>query len=148
MSSELEAVKLVNHRKNRGYGAALLSGFRNASCSYLFFMDSDGQFQFRDIANLLPFLGNYDMVIGYRKKRADSVMRHINAWLYKQFIFVMLGIKVRDLGCAFKIFPRRVLDALWPLKSHGAFINAEFLTKAKRKGFSMKEVPVHHYHRK
>ncbi|MDA9101211.1 glycosyltransferase family 2 protein [Omnitrophica bacterium] len=148
LKRELPAVKAVRHPLNRGYGAALTTGFRHASLEYIFFMDADCQFHIRDISKLLGHKDHFDLVIGYRIKRADSWLRRINAWFYKQFVWLMLGIRFKDLDCAFKLFPKKVLNSLQPLRSHGALINAEFLKKAVLKGYTLKEVPVHHYQRR
>jgi glycosyltransferase involved in cell wall biosynthesis len=71
-------IVLVNHLKNLGYGSALRSGFEKASLDYVFLMDSDGQFDISDIDRLLPFIEDYDILIGYRKKRVDPFIRSLN----------------------------------------------------------------------
>jgi glycosyltransferase involved in cell wall biosynthesis len=139
---------LINHPKNLGYGAALRSGFERASLDYIFLMDSDGQFDISDIDRLLPFLGSYDVIAGYREKRADSFIRSINAWLYHLFIRVVFGLKLKDIDCAFKMFPRDMYWAVRPIKSDGALFSAEFLIKLQKKGFTIKEVPVRHFPRR
>ncbi|HXG31214.1 MAG TPA: glycosyltransferase family 2 protein [Thermodesulfobacteriota bacterium] len=139
---------LVNHPKNMGYGAALRSGFERASLGYIFFMDSDGQFDISDIDRFLPFLGSFDIVIGYREKRADPFIRSLNTWLYHLFIRFVFHLSVRDMDCAFKLFPRSAYEAVRPVKSGGALFSAELLIKLKRKGFSIKEVPVRHFPRR
>jgi hypothetical protein len=71
----------------------------------------------------------------------------MNAKLFGGFLVrVLLGVHVRDLNCAFKLIPKKVLDAI-QLESTGALINAEMYGRAIRKGFSIKEVGVHHYPR-
>jgi hypothetical protein len=111
-------------------------------------MDSDGQFDISDIDRLLPFLGSYDVIAGYREKRADSFIRSINAWLYHLFIRVVFGLKLKDIDCAFKMFPRDMYWAVRPIKSDGALFSAEFLIKLQKKGFTIKEVPVRHFPRR
>src|SRR5512139_2838838 len=57
ISSSNPNVVLVNHEVNRGYGSALRSGFDKASKEYIFFMDSDGQFNISDLDRMLPHVG-------------------------------------------------------------------------------------------
>ena len=147
LSQQYPEVKQVRHEVNRGYGAALVSGFSQATMDFVFLMDSDGQFDIHDLDRLIPHLEKYDFVLGYRAKRADHLIRWFNAWLYKMYIYLLLGVKVKDLDCAFKIFSRKVLESLGPLQSEGALISAELLAKAKSKGATMKEVPVQHFPR-
>jgi len=139
---------LVNHEKNSGYGAALRSGFDRASLDYLFLMDSDGQFDISDIERLVPFIDTFDIIVGYREKRADPAIRSLNTWLYHLYVGLLFGLRMKDMDCAFKMFPRRAYEAVKPIKSGGALFSAELIIKWKKKGFSIKEVPVRHFPRK
>lgn len=147
LKSTNSKVILVNHPVNMGYGSALRSGFDKASCEYIFFMDSDGQFNINDLDRLIPLVSAKDVVIGYREDRADSFIRSLNAWLYGLYIYLIFGLKVRDMDCAFKVFPTRAYQDIRPIKSDGALFSAEFLIKLKRNGFKLNEVPVRHFPR-
>jgi glycosyltransferase involved in cell wall biosynthesis len=140
-------LRVVHHPQNRGYGGALQSGFAASRYDYVFFTDGDGQFDLNEIALLLPLLDRADLVLGYRLRRADPAHRRLYAFAYHLLIRVVLGLKVRDLDCAFKLIPRRVLEAV-TLTSNGALISAELLLKAKHAGFSWVQVGVHHYPRR
>ncbi len=147
ISSTNPNVVLVNHEINMGYGSALRSGFDKASKDYIFFMDSDGQFDINDLDRLTPHAGADTAVIGYREDRADSYIRSLNAWLYSLYIYIIFGLRVKDMDCAFKIFPAGAYRSVRPIKSEGALFSAEFLIKLKREGFSFREVPVRHFPR-
>ena len=140
-------VILVNHEINKGYGSALRSGFDEAKRDFIFFMDSDGQFDIQDLDRLLPLVAMDNVIIGYREDRADSFVRLLNAWMYGMYIYLMFGLNVKDMDCAFKIFPTKAYQNIKPIKSGGALFTAEFLIKLKRSGFSFKEVPVRHFPR-
>ncbi len=140
-------IVLVNHEVNQGYGSALRSGFDAARLDYIFFMDSDGQFDVTDIDRLKPYIDSKNVVIGYRENRADSFIRLLNAWMYQQYINVMFGLSVRDIDCAFKIFPNAAYKVIKPIKAGGALFSAEFLIKLKRNGYRLHEVGVRHFPR-
>jgi glycosyltransferase involved in cell wall biosynthesis len=140
-------VSLFNHPKNQGYGAALRGGFEMASLDYIFLMDSDGQFDIGELDRFFPFLDHSTAVIGYREKRADSFIREVNTWLYHIFTRLVLGLRLRDIDCAFKIFPRAAYEKIRPIKSGGALFSAELLIKLIRNGIRIKEIPVSHYPR-
>lgn len=148
LSRQNPAVVLVNHEVNKGYGSALRSGFDKASMDYVFFMDSDGQFDITDLDRLMPHIGGKNVVIGYRENRADSFVRSLNAWMYGLYIRFMFGLAVKDMDCAFKIFPTEAYHKVRPIKAGGALFSAEFLIKLKRTGYMFKEVPVRHFPRK
>jgi len=147
MSSANPNIVLVNHAVNQGYGAALKSGFNAATRDYIFFMDSDGQFNINDLDNMVPKIREKIVVIGYREDRADSFIRSMNAWMYGMYIRLMFGLDVKDMDCAFKIFPRDAYNEIKPIKAGGALFTAEFLIKLKRIGYTLKEVPVRHFPR-
>jgi glycosyltransferase involved in cell wall biosynthesis len=136
-------VRLVTHEVNQGYGAALVSGFNAASKELTFFMDSDGQFDIRELKGFFPFIDEYDAVIGYRIDRQDTWMRKLNALGWKQLIGVVLGVHVRDIDCAFKLLHTKFLHE-HPLETRGAMINAELLYKLAQSGRTYREIGVHH----
>jgi hypothetical protein len=106
-------------------------------------MDSDGQFDIRDLQEFFPLIDTFDAVIGYRMHRQDSWMRKLNAWGWKQLIGWVLGVHVQDVDCAFKLLHTEFLRQN-PLETRGAMINAELLYRLKRAGCSYKEVGVNH----
>lgn len=136
-----------NHPVNRGYGAALRTGFDAARKTYVFYMDGDGQFHIDDLDKVLPLASEDCIVTGYRIERRDPFVRRLNAKLFGGWLVrVLLGVRVRDLNCAFKLIPKKVLNAI-TLESTGALINAELYGRSIRKGFAIREVGVHHYPR-
>jgi glycosyltransferase involved in cell wall biosynthesis len=139
-------VLLVHHSSNRGYGAALKSGITSAKKDLIFFCDSDLQFDLRELVKLFEWIGDYDMVIGYRKKRQDSFYRRLNAFGWNTLVRWLLGLKVKDIDCAFKIFKREVFDKV-KIDAIGAMVNTDILSQALKYGFRFKEVPVNHFPR-
>lgn len=140
-------VRLVSHETNRGYGAAVMSGFRAAHLEYVFFTDGDLQFDVREIGKLLTFVPEYGAVIGYREKRRDSRIRLLNAFCWNRFIRLVFGLTVRDIDCAFKLFKTGLVADL-PMISGGAMFSSELLVRLKLAGVRFKEVPVAHLPRK
>lgn len=140
-------VKLVSHKPNRGYGAALKEGLEKAKYNLVVFTDGDGQFDFAEVKKFLDKIVKNDLVIGYREKRKDSFIRHILMLYLKLHDFILFGFRFRDIDCGFKMFRRNAIRAISPLKSEGAMITTEILAKAKKKGLIIAEVGVHHYPR-
>lgn len=141
-------VKLISHRPNRGYGAALRSGLTNSQYKYVVFTDGDRQFDFSEVEKFIPEIKDADIVIGYRKIRQDSFIRHILMNLLKIWDFIFFKFYYRDIDCGFKMFKRSAIDILLPLRSEGAMITTEILAKAKQKNLIIKQVEVSHYPRK
>jgi glycosyltransferase involved in cell wall biosynthesis len=139
-------VRAIHHDGNRGYGAALTSGFEAASGDSIMFMDSDQQFDIADINALLPYVGHYDIVAGYRIQRRDPLYRRLYGKLFGLVVWTLFDVHLRDTDCAFKIFRADLLKNL-ELTTPGALINTEILARAKRRGVTIAQVGVHHYPR-
>ncbi|MFQ3649813.1 MAG: glycosyltransferase [Gemmataceae bacterium] len=136
-------VRLVRHQTNRGYGAALRTGFAAAQGDYVAFTDADCQFFLEDLALMLPLAQSHPVVVGYRVDRQDPWRRKVLSRGYNLLARTLLGTVVRDIDCALKVFQREALQALLP-ESHGFFVNTEMLTRARQQGFAIAEVGVRH----
>ena len=140
-------IRLVRHDVNRGYGQALHTGFRCAVLDYVFFTDSDNQFDLEEIKLLLDLADDASVVAGYRKIRQDPPMRLLNAWAWNRLVRLLFYVPVRDIDCAFKLFRRTALESI-DIESHGAMINTEIMVKLARAGSRIVEVGVTHYPRR
>ena len=140
-------IKLINLPINRGYGGGLRAGFKQAKYDLVFYTDADNQFNIKEIKLLLPYVKDYDLICGYRKKRNDPLMRVLTAYVYNIVIMLLFNLQIRDVDCAFKIYKKRVFDTLH-LRANTGFIDAEILIKARKAGFTFSpQVPVSHYSR-
>ncbi len=151
LSKRNNKIKLITHEKNKGYGAAVISGLYNAKYDWIIFTDSDGQFDFSEIDNFISAQRetNADLVVGWYMKRKVSFIRKFNSFMWQLLVRLVFGLKVKDIDCGFKLIRRKVMEEIPQLEvQRGAFISTEFLVKAKEKGFKIIEIPVHHYARK
>jgi glycosyltransferase involved in cell wall biosynthesis len=146
LAAENPRVRAVHNRPNRGYGGALARGFKEARKDCIFYTDGDGQFDFDEMEKLLPMLAKYDIVSCYRLDRKDPLPRKLNAACWGALVNTLFGINLRDIDCAFKIYPKRFIDEI-ELRSTGALIDTEMLAKARRLGYSIGQTGVHHYPR-
>jgi glycosyltransferase involved in cell wall biosynthesis len=136
-------VRVLRHEANRGYGAALRTGFEQASLPLIAFTDADCQFDLTDLARMAELADEFPIVAGYRVNRQDAWNRLVYSWGYNRIIRLVLGTRVRDCDCALKIFRCDVLRHLLP-ESRGFFVNAEMLARAMRRGVPIAEVGVRH----
>ena len=90
-------VRAVHHRVNRGYGAALTSGFKASTGDYVMFMDADRQFDIADLALLSPFVADFDIVAGFRMERNDPFHRRVFAEVFNVAVRVLFGVHLRDI---------------------------------------------------
>jgi dolichol-phosphate mannosyltransferase len=148
-----DAFRLLRHPANRGYGAALTSGFREARREWVLLYPGDGQFDVAEIGRLKALAsaeqGERPVVVWpYRQNRAEGWRRVLNAALYRLLIRAVLGVAVRDIDCGMKLYERRLFAAIPPLTSAGALIDAEILFHCRSRGVRVVETSVHHLPRR
>ncbi len=143
LAAERPHVRLLRHESNRGYGAALRTGFAAARFERVAFTDADCQFHLADLGRLLPLSDRYSLVVGWRQHRQDPWRRRFLSRGYNMLTSALLGTRVRDCDCALKVFQREVLPKLLP-ETNTFFVNAEMLTKARQRGLEVAEVSVRH----
>jgi glycosyltransferase involved in cell wall biosynthesis len=146
IAGQKDRVKVVHHRTNLGYGAALQSGFKAATKELVFYTDGDGQFDINEMPPLLRLMEQYDIVSCYRLNRQDNLIRKINGWCWTKLVCLLFGMKIRDIDCAFKLYKREIFDNI-NVVSTGALIDAEILARAVRKGYRVTQQGIHHYPR-
>ena len=139
-------VRVIHHDGNRGYGAALRTGFLAARQPLVFYTDADLQFDVREVRYMLPYIADHDLVIGFRIYRYDSVLRSVLSWAYNKLIFVLFGVNLRDIDCAFKLFRREVFETL-TIECDDFFVDAEIMAKAMKAKLRIHQLGVRHYPR-
>ena len=140
-------VRPIHHEQNRGYGGALRTGFSSATKEWIFYTDGDAQYDPREMALLWEKRGDaVDVVNGYKISRSDPLHRIVIGRIYHHTVKLLFGLTVRDVDCDFRLIRRRVFDTVKLEKSSGV-ICLELMKKITDAGFSIVEVPVHHFHR-
>lgn len=140
-------IRLVNHNRNRGYGAALKTGFSSAKFDWIAFTDSDGQFDFREINQFFETAKTHQVIAGFRKRRSDSKFRRFMAFLLRIWDTVLFGLNLKDVDCGFKLIKKSVIDKIFPLVTESAITETEMMAKIHRAGFPIKQIGVVHHSR-
>ena len=139
-------IRLVGHDRNRGLGAAIRTGLREAGGDLILYTDADLPFDFRLIPELIALSTGENVVIGYRTNRGDGLRRWLQSRVYNLLCRFLLGLHLHDVNFACKLLPRRaVLNAR--LSADGSFIDAELLFECLREGLSLTEFPMAYFPR-
>lgn len=136
-------VRLFRNKKNQGYGSSLRLGFARATKELVAFTDADCQFDLAELDRFLLLATSYDAVCGYRLDRQDTRLRCLYSLVYNWMVRILLGIRVRDVDCALKVFRGDLLRSL-EIRSDGFLVNSELLTRICEVGGSIVEVGVTH----
>lgn len=148
LAKKEERILVVTHSKNQGYGLAVRSGCDAATKENIAFVDSDGQFDIRDLSRLLPHLDQFDFVPGRRRKRADSLIRNLFGKILGVLVFVLFGLWVRDVNCGMKVFKKSLWQSIRPIYGTEKFFNTELYLRLKKAKKTYKQIDVPHYPRR
>lgn len=139
-------IKPVHHEQNMGYGAALKTGFKNASYEYVFYSDGDYQFDLSELKKIYALIPFSDIVAGFRIEKKCSNFKKLTSLIYNlllKYLFNIKGFAFIDVDCAFKVYKREIFDKI-TIESNDAFIDAEIIIKAIQYGYKTTEIGVSH----
>jgi len=141
-----DRVKLIQFKKNYGQSSALLAGFDAAVGDYIITLDGDLQNDPEDIPMMVQSLkaGDYDLVTGIRENRQDDLfIRKIPSIIANRIIRRASGVKIKDNGCALKVFRA---DLAKNLGLYGE-LHRLISVLAALEGAKIHQVPVKHHPR-
>src|SRR6185295_16675800 len=147
LAQQMPQLTVVTHDVNRGYGAALRSGFSAATKELVFYTDGDGQYDVRELPKLLVMMTpETGLVNGFKLERQDPRHRIWIGLAYNAFARFLFGIQIRDVDCDFRLMRRQVLQDL-RLTSTSGTICVELVRKLELSRYKVREIGVHHYPR-
>lgn len=148
LQKKYSRLRVITHKSNNGYGAALKSGFTNAKYDWIFYTDGDGQYDPTELTLLVSHVTpEIDVVNGYKKKRADHWIRVFAGWLYNHYSHRITRLPIRDIDCDFRLIRRSTLSTI-SLENDSGAICLELISKLNAKGAKFAEVAVNHYPRR
>ncbi|MBN1413370.1 MAG: glycosyltransferase family 2 protein [Spirochaetales bacterium] len=113
-------VKVLRHKKNRGYGAALKTGITFAANDIIVIIDADGTYPIESIPDILKQLDESDMVVGARtgKKVKIPLVRRPAKWVLRKLAEYITGEKIPDLNSGLRAFRRSCVIQYFPILSN------------------------------
>jgi len=145
IAGAIEGVRLIRHPKNKGYGAALKTGFSQATGDLIGFLDADGTYPPECFPQLCrEAINGSDLVIGSRMAGAESKMpltRRIGNLFFAALLTLVGRQKVSDSASGMRVFKREILEQVYPLPD-GLNLTPVMSTRAVHEGIRMVEVPI------
>ncbi len=140
IAERFPGVLVFRHDTNRGYGASLKTGIRNASSPWICITDADGTYPNDRIPDLATFLPRYDMVVGARTGTnvAIPLVRRPAKKILNVLANVLTGQDIPDLNSGLRIFKKEIAERFMHLFPSGfsftttitlAMLNADYLVK-------------------
>ncbi len=140
--SAIEGVKLISHPYNKGYGASLKTGVKNASFDWVFFFDADGQARPQEIPKILEFINNYDMVVGARLDKKSPFWRKPGRAFLHWLANYLADSKIPDLNCGFRAVKKSKIKEFWHLLPDSFSLTTTLTLAFQKSGLNTKFVPI------
>ena len=139
-------VRLIQHPVNRGYGAALKTGFNAATGDLLAFLDADGTYPPESFPELCVAVERHDadLIIGSRMLSGESEMpmvRRVGNTIFAALLSIVGSRRISDSASGMRVFHRDMLPILYPLPD-GLDFTPAMSTRAVYEGLNMVEVPI------
>jgi len=146
ISKKIKNLKVIFHKKNMGYGAAIKTGLKNCNNEWIFQTDGDAEYDVNDLRKLLKKSKQSDLVVTYRLKKKYKTSRIIISWVYNVILRLLFHTPFRDISTGSRLIKKSLLKKI-NLISNSPFLGAELAIKSKYKGFKVSEVGIHTYPR-
>jgi glycosyltransferase involved in cell wall biosynthesis len=143
------AVRLIKHPQNRGYGAALKTGIRQASYDVVVILDADGTYPCEMIPRLVDEIGAYDMVVGARTGEEVHVplIRRPAKWALNRLADYLSGQDIPDLNSGLRAFKRDVAVRFFRLLPSGFSFTTSLTLALLTNDYNVLYIPVNYYRR-
>ena len=137
----------VHHETNRGYGAALQTGFKySLDYDWICFTDGDDQYDVNELYHISKLFHHYDLLVTFRYSRIYGTFRTFISYVYNSLIKFLFKSHLRDHNCGLKAIRSNVVNDM-ELISNSAFIGAEIIINTMVKGYPIGEAGIKTYPR-
>jgi|TARA_B100001093_G_scaffold426897_1_gene421038 glycosyltransferase involved in cell wall biosynthesis len=146
ISKKNKKVKIIFHKKNLGYGAAIKTGLRYSKNQWIFQTDGDAEYDVFDLLRLIKLTDMSDLIITYRYKKKYNTVRIIISWIYNVILRLLFLTNFKDISTGSRLIKKKIMKKI-KLTSNSPFIGAELAIKSKYNGLTVREIGIHTYPR-
>lgn len=146
---ESKGVRIVRHKFNKGYGASLKTGIRQARYPLVAIIDADGTYPVDALPRLLACMSEYDMAVGSRTGDHVKIqlLRRPAKWFLKKLADYLSGFKIPDLNSGLRIFRRELAERFFGIFPDGFSFTTTITLAALTNGYRVEFLPINYYKR-
>ena len=144
-------IKLISSPERKNYTDAVLIGLREANSNIISFVDSDGQYDPKDLKRLYDNLEPGKIVVGYRYPRVDNIFRLFISGSFKRLYQFLLKIELRDPSCGYFMAYKEDIESIINTDAVGLIKEGfwwEFYAWCIKRNLEIVEIPIKHFNRK
>ena len=148
---EIYDIKLISSPERKNYTDAVLIGLREANSKIISFVDSDGQYDPKDLKRLYDNLEPGKIVVGYRYPRVDNIFRLFISGSFKRLYQFLLKIELKDPSCGYFMAYKEDIESIINTDAVGLIKEGfwwEFYAWCIKRNLEIVEIPIKHFNRK
>lgn len=143
LAKKNKRIRVIHHKKNKGFTGAILSCYKSAKKHLVFLAPADGEFDFGELKNFIDAIRGFDVAVGYRVGSTRSVYRKFNSKGFHLLTRIFFGIKFKEISAVI-LWRKPILDELSVGSNESAaLIEPELIYQALKRGYKFTEVPFH-----
>ena len=141
--------RLIRHPQNKGYGASLKTGIRQARNEVIVIIDADGTYPIDAIPALAEKISAYDMVVGARTGATVQVpmIRRPAKWMLNRLANYLSGVEIPDLNSGLRAFRKNVAIGFFRLLPSGFSFTTTITLAMLTNDYNVLYIPVNYYKR-
>lgn len=143
-------VRLLQHGRNKGYGAALKTGILAAKHRHVAIVDGDGTYEPGDLLKLARSMEDFDMVVGARTGKQVRIpwIRRPAKWILTQLANFLAETRIPDLNSGLRIFDREIAERFFNILPSNFSFTSTITMAMLTNGYSVEFVPTSYRKRK
>ena len=150
--ASVEKVKIIRHEQNRGYGAALKTGIKNAGYDIIAITDADNTYPNERIPELVEMFekGNFDMVVGARVGENVKIplIRRPAKWSISKLANYLTEAKIPDINSGLRVMKKKVVEEYLNILPDGFSFTSTITLAMLTNSYKVEYVPIDYFERK
>jgi len=141
---KIEGIQIINHPHNRGYGAAIKTGFSQSRANFILITDADGTYPNESISELIKYIPEYDMVVGARTGKGAKIplIRKPAKWILNKLANYLTGVKIPDLNSGLRIMNKLLVEKFLYILPDGFSFTSTITLAGLTNGYRIKYIPI------
>lgn len=139
---KIPGIRVIHHPINKGYGASLKTGIKEAKFNNLLFFDADGQHKTEYIPEMFKYINDFDLTSGVRTGYKGPIIRQPGKKLLQWLINYLSRQKIPDFNCGLRIVKKEQISKFTHLLCDGLSFSTTTLLLYINEGLSVKYIPI------
>lgn len=142
----IEGIKIISHRLNQGYGAAIKTGMKEACFEWIGITDADGTYPTEKIPEMAIAMSESDMIVGARTGKfvKTDTLRRPAKWILAQLANYLIGQKIPDINSGLRFFKKCIAERFLNILPDGFSFTTTITLAMMSHNYSVVFLPINY----